>query len=426
MRSGFLPSLLVLTLGAGLAAGQPLPAPPPADDAPAAVASPHPAPSFVDRAVDAVLDQVVGGIGTPEDRFLWVDLEYLQWWTKAGRLPPLVTTGTVASQGRLGSPGTTVLLGGSDFDDNQRSGARFTAGYWLDDTQTVSLQGTAFFLGKRSDNFVVSSATAPVLSRPFFDLNRGREDVVNVALPGLSSGSINVVGEHETWGMDAGLGVNVYWSPTYWLDLVAAFCTVDLMEDVQLKSVSHVRANVAAFPAFARLAAETLEGSDGFEAHNQFFGGQIGAVGGVRSNRWFADFEGKLALGGNHEVITVVGGQLAAGRRGLPTTPQAGDLLALPTNTGNTGRDGFSVVPEIGVRVGYQVTNTMRAYLGYTGLFWSDVVRPGDQIDRVIDVSRVPRFPAPPPATGQARPAVPVQQTDWWAQGLDVGVEFRW
>ena len=41
--------------------------------------------------------------------------EYLFWWFKNGRVPPLVTAG---GDGKLGSPGTRVLVDSLDFDDD--------------------------------------------------------------------------------------------------------------------------------------------------------------------------------------------------------------------------------------------------------------------------------------------------------------------
>jgi hypothetical protein len=65
--------------------------------------------------------------------------------------------------------------------------------------------------------------------------------------------------------------------------------------------------------------------------------------------------------------------------------------------------------------------------MGYSFLYWSNVWRAGDQIDRVVDVTQIPNF-APPDVqpTGFARPGVPFRTSDFWAQGLNFGVEFTW
>ncbi|HEV3261967.1 MAG TPA: BBP7 family outer membrane beta-barrel protein, partial [Gemmataceae bacterium] len=81
-----------------------------------------------------------------------------------------------------------------------------------------------------------------------------------------------------------------------------------------------------------------------------------------------------------------------------------------PTNIGTYSRDRFAVVPEATVRVGYELTEYLRASLGYTFLYCSEVVRPGDQIDRLL---------------GPGHPAFFFSGTDFWAQGIDAQLEFR-
>jgi len=68
----------------------------------------------------------------------------------------------------------------------------------------------------------------------------------------------------------------------------------------------------------------------------------------------------------------------------------------------------------------------LRLSVGYNFLCWSSVVRPGDQIDRVIDVSQIPNSGLNATPTGLLRPAPLVRATDFWAQGITFGVEFRY
>ena len=74
---------------------------------------------------------------------------------------------------------------------------------------------------------------------------------------------------------------------------------------------------------------------------------------------------------------------------------------------------------------GYLVTNHIRAYVGYNFLYWTNVIRPGDQIDRVVDLTFVPNS-IPVPFSGQNRPQPLFKQSDLWAQGLQFGLELRW
>src|SRR5262245_16532969 len=68
---------------------------------------------------------------------LWVEAEFLLWWMRGDRVPPLVTGSPpgapIGQAGVLGVPGTVVLFGGERTNSDARSGGRLTIGVWLDD-----------------------------------------------------------------------------------------------------------------------------------------------------------------------------------------------------------------------------------------------------------------------------------------------------
>src|SRR5262249_40022373 len=103
-----------------------------------------------------------------------------------------------------------------------------------------------------------------------------------------------------------------------------------------------------------------------------------------------------------------------------------GGLLALPSNSGRYHVGEFSAIPQIGLQLAYQFNPQVRAFVGYNFLYWSNVARPGDQVDPGVNPSQVPALRDGLHATGPARPASAVHETDFWAQGLSVGAEFRY
>src|SRR5208337_4979978 len=132
---------------------------------------------------------------------------------------------------------------------------------------------------------------------------------------------------------------------------------------------------------------------------------------------------GKLAAGINHETINIQGGQMFV----LPTGTVAafnGGLLALPSNIGIHQRSSFAVVPEVNLNLGYQLTESLKLFVGYDFLWWSNVVRPGDQIDTTLNINQIPNF-VKSPNPGPNRPLVPFKTSDFWAQGMNVGLEYR-
>jgi hypothetical protein len=178
-------------------------------------------------------------------------------------------------------------------------------------------------------------------------------------------------------------------------------------------------------PGFEDFAGDTRVGVDEINTENKFYGGQIGGVGEWRQGRLACQVRAAVGLGETHQTVAVSGAQLRITRTGEATV-SPGNLLALPTNSGLTTRNQFAVVPEVGINFGYRLTDNVRVNLGYNFLYWSNVVRPGDQVDPVIDISQIPNFRPGVPFTGIARPTVIPNDTDIWAQGINAGLEFRW
>ena len=122
----------------------------------------------------------------------------------------------------------------------------------------------------------------------------------------------------------------------------------------------------------------------------------------------------KLALGNTHSRIDINGSTTTA------AGTFAGGLLALPSNMGVHTSDQFSMVPELGLTLGYDLTCHLRATVGYSFIYWSNVSRPGDQIDLNVSPSQFP-----PTTQTATMPAFVQHTTDFWAQGINVGLDYR-
>ena len=123
----------------------------------------------------------------------------------------------------------------------------------------------------------------------------------------------------------------------------------------------------------------------------------------------------KLALGNTHSRVEINGSTTTA------ANTFSGGLLALPSNMGVHNADQFSAIPELGATFGYDLTCHLRATVGYTFIYWGNVSRPGDQID--LDVSPS-QFPGPGQTTA-TKPAFTQHTSYFWAQGLNVGLDYR-
>ena len=113
------------------------------------------------------------GVYVYEPIGLWLDADYLLWWTKSNRVPSLVSRGVPPGSGAIGPAESTLLFPGSDGDWGARSGGKFDLGFWLCDNQKLGLEAGYFFLGTRRSTLATgfeASATAdprsPAASAP--------------------------------------------------------------------------------------------------------------------------------------------------------------------------------------------------------------------------------------------------------------------
>jgi hypothetical protein len=347
--------------------------------------------------------------------------EYLLWWGKADRAPILATTGSAFIPGDVNAPppgalDTRVLHDGR-LGHGGQSGARFTAGWFFDECGAKAIEASFFFLGQGTSRFATDSSQNPVIARPFFDTVLGRENVEIVAFPGFFNGRLAIDSTSELWGVEAnvlccacrGCGWRVSW--------LAGPRFLSLRESLTITEV--INPINPADP----LAGSTFTAVDRFTTSNQFYGVQAGVEGRWLLGRWTVDGRAKLALGVTSQSVDVQGGQSVVGA--VNPDPRPGGLLALPSNSGPRSRGTFGVVPEVGVSLGYYVTDWMRLSAGYNFLFWSNVARPGGQIDRNINSNQLPNFNVPPVASIDPPPARLLNGTSYYAHGLTFGVELN-
>ena len=157
---------------------------------------------------------------------------------------------------------------------------------------------------------------------------------------------------------------------------------------------------------------------DLFDAENQFNGAVLGVVYQEHVGRWSLETLVKLGLGNTRSRVFVDGMTTTTVPDG-GTAIFTGGLLAQRTNMGRYEQNQFAVIPEVGVTLGYDLTCQLRATFGYTFLYWSRVARPANQID--TNVSQLP----PEDPTGDRQPAFAFSTSDFWAQGLNFGLEYR-
>jgi hypothetical protein len=157
---------------------------------------------------------------------------------------------------------------------------------------------------------------------------------------------------------------------------------------------------------------------DEFAAQNEFNGGTIGIRNRLNYSRLTLMTDAKISLGVVHEALNVGGSTTLGGGTTVP-----GGILALPSNSGLTTRQEFCVIPEVNVTLSLQLTPNIRVFGGYNLLWWSNVIRPADQISTAVDFRQVPIDRNFVPGFVGSAPVPTFNTTSFFAHGINVGLE---
>jgi hypothetical protein len=354
----------------------------------------------------------VAGAQTPAAG-LYGSAEYLLWWTKDSPAPvPLVTDDILA-------PGTRVLLGGDDIGLGARNGARFTLGYRL--TPDWAVEATGFFLSTGTESRAVAGsglAGTQDLLVPFFDPTIPGENVSNLSLAGQYSGAATETLRSTLWGVELNAVKPLAPRGSLRLEVLGGFRYLKLGEEYSFGTSS---------PDLPGGPVTVFNTFDVFDATNDFYGVQLGARARYELGSFLIGAAAKVAMGVMHQDVEITGG-LTTNQFTVPTVVSfPGGYFAQPTNMGSQSRNRFAVVPEASLNVGYRLTSWLSVVAGYTFLYASNVVRPGEQIDRTVNPTQSPSFGGPIPTTlvGEARPRFKFEGSDFWAHGLSLGIALQ-
>jgi hypothetical protein len=372
-------------------------------------------------------------------RGAWVNVDYLLWSVSGYDLPPLVTAAPNTEVPDLGNPNTAVLFGGNEVDDELRSGGRIRMGMWLDSHQSAGIEGHFFgFEEVRSHfNFEQTGPAALSLGRPFIEV------APNQPIPGVNPGEAALLAAFvdpntglvvSNGRADIDTSSNLYSAGILArafvaedsgvrVDALGGFRFLRFDEGLFIESTS-IAGPGAAFPipiGFTRRV------TDVFNTVNQFYGAEFG----LNIERDFGELLTielipKIALGDVYQRVDLEGSK-SFEFPGLAPDIRPGGLLVQPSNTGTPlarnsfDRDEFAVLPEVNINAGVQLTRQVRATAGWSVLYLSNVVRPGQQINRRVNGNQLVDNPIP--AGQEIAPLLNFNDTDVWLYGLNFGVE---
>ncbi|HEX4149350.1 MAG TPA: BBP7 family outer membrane beta-barrel protein, partial [Pirellulales bacterium] len=94
-------------------------------------------------------------------------------------------------------------------------------------------------------------------------------------------------------------------------------------------------------------------------------------------------------------------------------------IFAQPSNIGHYWPTFFSVMPAIQARTSLQLCPHCSLTVAYDGIFWTNVLRPGNMIDPQLNLTQTTNNPS-----GPRQPVRAFNLTDFWAQGFSAGLQI--
>jgi hypothetical protein len=363
------------------------------------------------------------------------NVEYLFWFMRPAPIgAPLVTMGSPLSAGITNALTTRVVAGDEDLNYYQTSGIRVTTGYWIDGNRRYGVELGGFLMEQRSHvlNFESDSNGIPVIARPFIEANTGQPTAILVSYPGFLSGGVNVTQQNRTYGADLNGLVNIYRSPpgrrkACSFDLIGGFRWLEVDERLSITQISTLLpGNTTPFAGLLVTAPAQIGVNDSFGTKNSFYGGNVGGRLEIQKGRWTMTATCKIGIGDTHEILDINGASALTKTGFTAQAIQQGGLLAAISNVDHSDKDVFSVLPEGSIQFGYQLSPAINLFCGYNMIYLSKMVRPGDQLDPVVNGTQIPTSSLFGVPFGPDRPASGTfNQNYFWAQGVTWGINIR-
>ncbi|MFU7558091.1 BBP7 family outer membrane beta-barrel protein [Roseiconus sp. JC912] len=364
------------------------------------------------------------GLRNQIDTRLYLRGEYLLWDVSGMGSPVLVSTspsGTAqADAGIVGLASTSSLFGGGDLNDGSVGGYLLAGGFWITPQQTVAIESEYFQLSEENDRYRGSSGGDVILARPYFDLTTGNEAAELISFPATVGGDIRIDASSEMRSYMINMRVALCNHGTTCVqcgdrdrtDWIIGYRNIRLRDNLQISEN---------YNTLGTAPSLTISRGDSFRTTNQFNGLQLGFIHRMLLRRAWLESTMRVALGNNQQNVNIAGNTTRT-QSGV-TDNFAGGLYALRSNSGSYQRDEFMLVPELGLKLGYRLTDRLHASLGYSVLYLPNVVRASEQIDRDLNPGLIPQEANP--LTGALRPQMQWVQSDYLAHGVHFGAELH-
>jgi hypothetical protein len=282
-------------------------------------------------------------------------------------------------------------------------------------------------LEKKNKDFLTQTPGNPVNGPLYFDPIQNREIILLYGTPAGNTAGLTpraaVLAAHadnRLWGAEANVSYQagaIFCADR--LDWLVGFRHLQFGEGLEFNGVS--TPGVGAPPG-----TSVIRYNDTITALSQFYGPQIG----LRSHHEICgiftfDAIGKLAVGGVVETVNI-NGHTTFDTPGRPQRVFNSGILAEPTNSGRSQRGRICFVPELIFNAGVRLAPWARLSVAYDFLYVDQLIRAGDQINPVDDRQVRSSAGFDPNARVVDPRGTSFHDTRFWAQGINLSLEFTY
>lgn len=268
------------------------------------------------------------------------------------------------------------------------------------------------------------STGSPILARPFSNVATGSPDANLIAFPGLVVGEIGTAATTKALGTEINFRRMVAANNNRRTDVLLGYRFFRFDEGLEVATTSASIATGSVVPL-----GTTFNIHDTFGTQNQFNGLNLGLRSEWFFYRWSLDVSGKAAIGGMRETVAIQGNTVTAvpgfapvsGAGGILAQPQTYSGVGLGGNIGTYSRTQVAGIPELNTNLHFQISPLWRFNVGYSLLYLTNAVRPGNQIDTAVDPNRFP--PGIVPVS--QHPVFTYSERAVFMQGVSLGLEAR-
>jgi Putative beta barrel porin-7 (BBP7) len=234
-----------------------------------------------------------------------------------------------------------------------------------------------------------------------------------VALPGIASGTITISTQRTVYGGDLNFRYHQWNDENSRIHLLLGGRFLFLDEGLNISMFSQDLPGLG-------VAGNSFYLTENFNTQSHFYGPQVGATYDFKLGPLVLELTGKFAVGAVQQNVHTSATTRILEPNGIVTSGVDSALYVQPGNAGHFSRTRFAFVPEGHASMSFDFNEHVRLTVGYSYLYLSSAIRPGDQVNRNVNVQPVGAgFTIPPSA-----PPPDFHSSGFWAQGLDVGVRF--